>query len=254
MTEEQTPVISHKGHPSKYQGLLVPEIFEAILLQLPLQDLLVNAQRTCRDWYACIKTSARLQQALFFRAIPEIRPVGDLETPAYNPLLQKAFPPWYRNEQRYYDRGTVFTDLEWSQPDSRRDAFMRREATWRNMLPVQPPSHVFEVRHAQSNRGGTMRRSGRVYFTDGVRMGTLYDYAYISVAQPISSFAVRWNVLLDEHSHAHQPGWVGAQEWKDAVTMKVSHTAQCNRGMPPDVGNEFRSEAFEVLDVELKIE
>jgi len=50
--------------------LLVPEILEAILLQLPIQDLLVNAQRVIHAWKITMESFVALQQALLFQPSP----------------------------------------------------------------------------------------------------------------------------------------------------------------------------------------
>lgn len=44
----------------------IPELVEAVVLELPLQDILL-AQRVDRTWRATIKNSPKLQKALFFR-------------------------------------------------------------------------------------------------------------------------------------------------------------------------------------------
>lgn len=46
----------------------IPELLEAILIELPVKDLLLG-QRVCKTWRGAIETSSRLQKALFF--VPE---------------------------------------------------------------------------------------------------------------------------------------------------------------------------------------
>lgn len=118
------------------------------------------------------------------------------------------------------------------------------------MLPTQPPPHTFEVVKRSSYQMGSKVCTGEVAFSDGVCMGTLYDYAYVSVAEPISSFAMEWHVPLETGSEeiGEDVGHVDEKR-KDVVTMAVRYTFQCTVGMPPDVGEEFRSAAFEELHV-----
>lgn len=40
-----------------------------VLLNLPIKDLLVNAQRVCKKWNSVINTSPELQRALFFSPV-----------------------------------------------------------------------------------------------------------------------------------------------------------------------------------------
>lgn len=70
-------------------------------------------------------------------------------------------------------------------------------------------------------------------------MGTLYDYAYMTVAQPISSFVIEWDLGENREGVAR----------RRRVKMQTRYTMQCQGGMLPDVGPEFRSEAFEDLEV-----
>ncbi|KAJ6442645.1 Nucleotide-binding, alpha-beta plait [Purpureocillium lavendulum] len=64
------------------------ELFEAILLQLDMRDLLLSAVRVCKAWGDAIDTSPANRQALFFDPIPASRRplVQDL---VLNPLLVK---------------------------------------------------------------------------------------------------------------------------------------------------------------------
>lgn len=63
----------------------IPEILEAILLNIDIRDLLVSAQRICKHWRELVATSPRLQQRLFI--------APDFTGPRkINPLLQEAFP------------------------------------------------------------------------------------------------------------------------------------------------------------------
>ncbi|KAK5124041.1 hypothetical protein LTR85_002238 [Meristemomyces frigidus] len=51
------------------KALKTPELLEAILLQLPIRDVLLNAPLVCKHWQTTITDSPRLQQALFFKPL-----------------------------------------------------------------------------------------------------------------------------------------------------------------------------------------
>ena len=64
----------------------IPELFETILLQLPVRDLLL-AQRVSKEWQDMITTSVQIQQALFFKAKPS-KTLAANERPELNPFLE----------------------------------------------------------------------------------------------------------------------------------------------------------------------
>jgi hypothetical protein len=75
-------------------ALSTPEILNLLLAELSMRCLLTTAQRVCRRWRDAIVASPTLQQKLFFRPVPELtqrQPERQL-----NPILQKAFPPWFK--------------------------------------------------------------------------------------------------------------------------------------------------------------
>jgi hypothetical protein len=233
------------------QALFIPEILEAILLELPLQDLLTNAQLVNREWRTAIKSSKSIQKALFFKADP----AASSQKPRFNPLLQKAFPPWFDGRRHY--RGKPFTDLKWSKNDEKRTAYMRKEASWRRMLPMQPPPHVLKIDKASYYMRGNRRWKGQKRFWDGVRMASLYDYALVSAMAPVSSFEVDWHLRKevdgDGDDALGERAAIGHEVRKDFVTMNVSWTAQCCMGMRADVGVEFKSEGFKQKDIRFKM-
>ena len=66
----------------------IPELCEAILLQLPPQDLLVSAQRVSKFWRDSITSSTAIQRKRFFKQIPSS---GNDDVPKANPLFDKVF-------------------------------------------------------------------------------------------------------------------------------------------------------------------
>ena len=66
--------------------LSIPELLEAVLLQLPAKDVLL-AQRVSKRWQDVIKDSVQVQQALFLKARPTTS-LGSKNIPEVNPWLQ----------------------------------------------------------------------------------------------------------------------------------------------------------------------
>ncbi|VUC33481.1 unnamed protein product [Clonostachys rosea] len=175
------------------------EIVEAVLVHVDPKTVLL-ARRVCAKWNDLISNSPSIQQHLFFRPIPGTTPV------VLNPMLAKAFPPFFRRpapagsdyevsapskrfkpevwarqiqemfsfsrtppelgvqtqEETYDEAPDVhphFTpdDLK-SLPlaQGRLNAAFRYEgATWRAMLPCQPPPTSFICLEKVESMGGT---------------------------------------------------------------------------------------------------
>jgi hypothetical protein len=121
--------------------LATTELLEAMLLLLPLSDIL-RANAVCRRWRDVIAASPAIKQTLF------LQPVSSAtgSPPEPNPLLQALFPPlfklyesWNRWESSDIER---FQAAEWFQDETRRDAVLRVDASWRKMYPVRPPAKI----------------------------------------------------------------------------------------------------------------
>jgi hypothetical protein len=56
--------------PASQRVLATAELFEMILLGLPIRQLLIKIPLVCKHWQATIAASPKLQQALFFKPIP----------------------------------------------------------------------------------------------------------------------------------------------------------------------------------------
>jgi hypothetical protein len=223
----------------------LPEIVENILLWLPLEDLLVNTPLVCQAWNKLTKGPA-LQQALFFQSIPRSAD----QTPRFNPLLREVFRPWFEKKRDLHGRGEEFRTLHWNRSPRQRAAYSRREASWRRMLPVQPPAVIFQVSAIIHSMMGPRGRVGRLQFEDGVRMGTLYDLAQKTVARPISLFRVQWNMVPAFEDGGGTPlQQEVAFEPSPKVTMHTEHISQCESDLPDDVGPGFRSEAYQELEI-----
>ncbi|KAI1340044.1 hypothetical protein F5Y15DRAFT_62483 [Xylariaceae sp. FL0016] len=119
-------ITSHRPSP-----LQIPELFEAILLHMDHRTLLVSAQRVSRHWHDLISTSLLLQRRLFFTADPEAK------EPSFNPLLRRRFRPCFEGP---FDKVIASeASLEALRSIVSRDENQYENASWRRMLPRQPP-------------------------------------------------------------------------------------------------------------------
>ncbi|KAK8133804.1 hypothetical protein PG984_005816 [Apiospora sp. TS-2023a] len=144
--------------------LEIPELLEKILLRLDQRDLLVNAQRVCRQWCQCITDTSSIQQHLFLLPEPargrktssssSSNSDADADKPRQNPLLVKDFPEWFMHGNKWppgqrlrfvrttepylqgFDRDQVFPRC--NRVTERLEAYAYPQASWRRMLLLQP--------------------------------------------------------------------------------------------------------------------
>ncbi|KAF2805238.1 uncharacterized protein BDZ99DRAFT_115998 [Mytilinidion resinicola] len=185
---------------SRSRVFATSELFELILLKLPMRDLLLASQIS-KTFHATITTSPALQYALFFRPINGSPPQADIPNLEINPLLDVTFPgflsdapeipieEWdlhfnrFPNPPEPYDSSSTALYLcsAWS---LRPEAFARKEASWRRMLVCQPPVRRLTLINKFDGEGGTSVDEGSLDFEEGegLRMHTLADYLYGNVA------------------------------------------------------------------------
>ncbi|KAJ7187350.1 hypothetical protein C8R46DRAFT_867944, partial [Mycena filopes] len=157
--------------------LSAPELLELILSHLPMRDLLVVAPRVSKTWNAVTLTPT-LQRALFLR--PD--PTASSASPRHNPLLMETFPPFFGppGPHPWSGPGTAesIASMQWARAP---EAFRYAGASWRRMLPVQPPAQTLFVAELCHARGGDFRREATVQCDNlsspGLHMGTLYGIA-----------------------------------------------------------------------------
>ena len=154
-----------------------PELLEAILSQLPPHDLLL-AQRISRPFQAAITSSPTLQQLLFIRAAP----VKDPKEWSLNPLLRDLFAPFFVVPAPNARAASTFTSLQRNEgccTSEEMNALLRKEASWRRLLLLQPPVRVLGVTQLEQTRGGNVAYDARFSFeghpAGGVTMGVVYD-------------------------------------------------------------------------------
>jgi hypothetical protein len=221
--------------------LLTPELLEAVLFQLSLQDLL-RAQRVCHLWRDVIILSPALQQKLFFQPLS----MTDHQ-PRFNQLLQQLFPPFFlftqlpdkENFNNFIDPSEI-RNLDWYKDDHRRSGLLQPEASWRRMFPVQPPARIEEVVINLPGCGcgrwdikkiGVISDEFQHLQEKGASMGLIWD---ISVQllddNPVGSFFVQWHMFsaLPEHENDSSRD-VEDGNGKLQVTVHTVHTWHCMR-------------------------
>jgi hypothetical protein len=171
--------------------LSTAELLEAILSQLTPLNNLLHAQLISRCFHTTITSSPTLQQLLFFRPQTSTDP----KQWTLNPLLRKHFVPWF---------DVVDTFDQWSQPSydllksmdwttSKRDAFLRAEASWRKMLIVQPSPPEVKLTRVTDTDGGVYKEEATISFQDsptaGVTMGPVYDITESFLREENESYA-----------------------------------------------------------------
>lgn len=200
-----------------------PELLEAILLYLPLRDLL-HSQRVSCQFQAAVTSSPSIQRALFFRA--NRRKLGPQEW-EINPLLREAFLPWFlypKSEMDLPKFGT-FEFLDWNSSEQKQIAYARPEASWRRMFLIQPPPQKLTVKQYHNSMGGDSEAAGELLFdadeNDGVRMDVLYDI-------PFSFFCIQIVSSFGLQVHFPRPGNTEAP----SMTLKLRYVKQCCRRAP----------------------
>ncbi|OJK03502.1 hypothetical protein ASPACDRAFT_111286 [Aspergillus aculeatus ATCC 16872] len=122
----------------------VPEILEGILLGLDIYTLLISA-RVCHSWNSLIKSSRKIQQALFY--IPVDAPVPQ-HPRTKNPLITDiSWPEFIHRQLLSYTRPGPVCCFEIPDMASKKSeaAYLRPEASWQNMLLQQPPNCIVRL-------------------------------------------------------------------------------------------------------------
>jgi len=198
--------MQHSSTPER--AFSIPEILEAILLNIGPQHLLINAQRVNRAWHSTINCSPHLQRLLFFEACP----TNERREPEFNALLSAAFPPFFKHntdvEADAKWTQESLSKIDWNSSFQKRDAYSREEASWRRMLVVQPPVKELKILKSWSCITGMGKIRGRKIMPDGLRMGLLYDLveeeAHAGTTFQSTDFDLRWN-LPSRGKRAIQP-------------------------------------------------
>jgi hypothetical protein len=146
---------------------------------------------------------------------------------------------------------------------------MRAEASWRGMLPCQPPKTFLKWRGKKEVREGIFEILGERTFENGVHMGTLYDLGIDACWNYVGSFWCQWDMPDDDESEE-----IASQEFSRYRIQREKPTG--NKGInigetvivftdhcwlrrtvaldPPEVEEEFRSKAYEAPCMSVKEE
>ncbi|PYI04450.1 hypothetical protein BO78DRAFT_320450 [Aspergillus sclerotiicarbonarius CBS 121057] len=130
-----SPVVAPKRMAHASNLFVIPELLECILLNLDMHTLLISG-RVCRLWNSLIKTSPKIQTALFFTPLSKPAPG---QPRIKNQLIIDIIWPQFiarrlKTRQRPAYRGAWFPDIR------KEEAYLRPEASWRRMFLHQPPT------------------------------------------------------------------------------------------------------------------
>jgi hypothetical protein len=258
-----------------------PELLEVILMNLPMQDLLVNGLRINRTWNATISTSPTLQQHLFFA--PTVQSLNDEPKWTKNPLLTEKFPTWFndiRMTKRFFiDVNTLqdaidifhytdnagpyksysFTDigtLARADLGARSEVYCRPEASWRRMLVTQPPVKLLKIVTASNvrKRWGRKREMKEFGNKGGLRMGFVYDFVIEEIHSSYARFGLQWNMFdVEEDKEAVEDGGmddylyrgelIERNEERESVTLIVMNTVGRKRKNGEQLAAQFKCKA-----------
>ncbi|KAK2035111.1 F-box domain-containing protein [Colletotrichum zoysiae] len=165
--------------------LAIPELLEAILVQVDMRTLLVSASRVSRAWKGFIDGSPALQQALFFKPVsgasrgtihglegvpfPRVpraeRLASHTDARLINPLLAEKFDKCFFDfgpTYSFHRRANSFYELPWS---SRPGPVMTIPQSWGGRIQVRPAEldeesaqTLAESRQRFTRRGASWRR------------------------------------------------------------------------------------------------
>jgi hypothetical protein len=194
---------NRKARRAMQQVFGTPELFEAILLSLSEKELLV-VQRVHTHFRNTITQSALIQQRLFLAPAPPTTP------PRLNPVLTPLFPPLFslkrpKTTAMLNSLGRISSYQDWFLDPFYREVFLRPEASWRKMYPVQPPSKLTSVRiypydgcipSRYSTMVATLGSEHKHIQDGGLTMATLWDLlAYMDTLQPLVTIFLHYRML-----------------------------------------------------------
>lgn len=174
----------HANGSHQQRALEIPEIMLSILRQMDMATLLTS-QRVCHMWADLIRESKALQQELYFSPSSH---EGNDEPRYRNPLLAEKFPflkqlvnlnnehnagfwrPW-----RHDWEDIKLRNLDLLRSPTKKDQYMRPEASWRRMLTHQPPLYTVGSFSRQTTRFGTKWiQSKAAEQSNGLQMEALF--------------------------------------------------------------------------------
>ncbi|KAF2749804.1 hypothetical protein M011DRAFT_524452 [Sporormia fimetaria CBS 119925] len=205
--------------------LSLPDLLEPILLCLPPRDLLL-AQLISRHFHSLITNSPLIQPALFFRPAPS----KPNTTPTTNPLLAEHFPHFFtvhEDARRSWQlpsfeklmRMPWISSLQTSTVSRTQTPFLRREASWRRMLLMQPPPRDLHLLLQACSRREFLS-TAKLPFAEseagGVTMDVVYDIVVSFVTVEMAS---GFSLIFES-----------AEEGTPKLTLRLTYTVQCIMG------------------------
>jgi hypothetical protein len=120
------------------------EILEAILLNLPPQDLLLS-QGVCRSFKKMVSSSKRLRRVLFLEPAHHPGKLEDWKIIKWNPFLESQLSEILNIRVIGVHRGgegtaKMVAHVRYRKEAIDLDAFLHEEASWKQMLVTQPPA------------------------------------------------------------------------------------------------------------------
>ncbi|OQE32365.1 hypothetical protein PENSTE_c001G02381 [Penicillium steckii] len=186
------------------RALEIPEIVLSILSQMDLATLLTS-QRVCHAWLNLIRESKTLQQNLYF--LPSSHSHEGNDEPRYcNPLLADKFPFLKQIIHLENDQSAGFWNWrpwnhEWEdiklrtidllRSPTKKEQYMRPEASWRRMLTHQPPLYTVGSFSGQAGRfGSSWRKSKAAEQSDGLQMEIMFYWVISLLSSEIKEIEV----------------------------------------------------------------
>jgi hypothetical protein len=134
----------NKPSQQPHNIFLINELLENILLHMDTRTLLTSAQRVSHTWNTMIKTSTRLQETLFFK--PSKPSISTPSQRHRNPLLEDILWAQFFLKQTSSSNPTAVSRFPLHKFDHRKlKPYLRKTASWRQMLLQQPPTSSIGV-------------------------------------------------------------------------------------------------------------
>ncbi|KAF2477462.1 uncharacterized protein BDR25DRAFT_390079 [Lindgomyces ingoldianus] len=270
------------ARPASHRVFESLTLFDHILSLVSPQDLLISCLRVSREWNDAISNSLILQQRLFFKPCdyPDPSKVDwdpgvpnslfySPNEPGYtdytlNPFLIRAFPRWFYapDDMAQHCRGDNeisgrdFVNLPWNKNP---EVWRRKNASWRRMEIAQPPCFWISVQAYKPDfrilDGVEILRDeeGQLSKGRGFTVGEMYDYLERVAMDPDEE-----GMVADFEIRIRREAWEDG-ETELQVTLSFRDGEEDGDEWEGEVWGEehkrrFRSEAFEVFDIELSEE
>ncbi|KAI4864052.1 hypothetical protein F4820DRAFT_449366 [Hypoxylon rubiginosum] len=169
---------------------VIPELLENILVNLPVCDLLFNAQRVSKEWKSIVKRSPRIQKTLFMKSSQTSQDENQYtKNKILGGILGNFFSLYFTSDEPddFTMAHSQSSKIDLSEFDYQlrfhyRPIWLADNASWRSMFVSQPP--ITRV-HWHMDIGwdpmffdcekGMPTMAAELHFPEGLRMGDYYD-------------------------------------------------------------------------------